>query len=86
MTAKGQGLPSGVRAYSTSGVVASWALFREMTIGDICAAASWGSPTYLGEVLSLGCNCCQCVLMMGPGVGVRQHAGFAFIRVIHGSL
>jgi hypothetical protein len=40
---KGKGLPSGVCAYSTRGVAASCALFKGIRIGDMCAAASWGS-------------------------------------------
>lgn len=44
MYSKRQGLPSGVRPHSAMGVAVSWALFRGIMIGDICAAASWGSP------------------------------------------
>ena len=40
----GQGSPSGVHVHSTRSLVASWALFKELTIGDICAAVSWASP------------------------------------------
>ena len=41
-----QGLlpPSGLRAHSTRGLAASWALFRGVSVQDICAAASWSSP------------------------------------------
>ncbi|XP_059182347.1 uncharacterized protein LOC131961092 [Centropristis striata] len=42
----GQGLqpPVGLRAHSTRGVATSWALFRGVSVQDICAAASWSSP------------------------------------------
>ena len=36
--------PHGVRAHSTRGVAASWALFRGVSVGDVCAAVSWSSP------------------------------------------
>uniref|UniRef100_A0A1A8PZ04 ribonuclease H n=1 Tax=Nothobranchius rachovii TaxID=451742 RepID=A0A1A8PZ04_9TELE len=36
--------PVGLRAHSTRGLSASWALFRGLSIQEICAAASWASP------------------------------------------
>ncbi|XP_029958238.1 uncharacterized protein LOC115396492 [Salarias fasciatus] len=36
--------PAGLRAHSTRGVAASWALFRGVSVEEICAAASWASP------------------------------------------
>ena len=41
-----QGLqpPVGLRAHSTRGLAASWALFRGVSVQDICAAASWSLP------------------------------------------
>ena len=41
---KGLPLPQGVRAHSTRGMAASWALFKGVSVSDICAAASWSSP------------------------------------------
>ena len=77
---KGQGLPSGVPAHSTRGVVASWALFRDLTIVDICAAASWGSKH---TFMRLYCFITWLIVFfwLGPEVGVRQCAGCSFIRV-----
>ncbi|GAA6095931.1 uncharacterized protein LOC125138511, partial [Tachysurus ichikawai] len=36
--------PGGLRAHSTRGLAASWALFGGVPLQDICAAASWSSP------------------------------------------
>ncbi|XP_051980853.1 uncharacterized protein LOC127642225 [Xyrauchen texanus] len=36
--------PEGIRAHSTRGMAASWALFKGVSLQDICAAASWASP------------------------------------------
>ncbi len=36
--------PAGLRAHSTRGMAASWALFRGVSVQDICSAASWSSP------------------------------------------
>lgn len=44
IVARGQGLPSGVHVYSTRGLEVSWAIFKWLTVGDICAAASLASP------------------------------------------
>ncbi len=41
---KGLSLPAGVHAHSTRGMSASWALFRGVSVEDVCAAASWASP------------------------------------------
>lgn len=41
---KGLPLPHGVRAHSTRGMATSWALFKGVSVSDICAAASWSSP------------------------------------------
>ncbi|XP_066533946.1 uncharacterized protein [Hoplias malabaricus] len=43
-SSKGMDLPEGVRAHSTRGIATSWALFKGVPVGDICAAASWASP------------------------------------------
>ncbi|XP_056093378.1 uncharacterized protein LOC130072339 [Rhinichthys klamathensis goyatoka] len=42
--AKGVQPPRGIRAHSTRGLAASWALFRGVSLQDICSAASWASP------------------------------------------
>ena len=39
----GQLAPEGIRAHSTRGVAASWALFQGVSVEDMCAAASWSS-------------------------------------------
>ena len=36
--------PQGIRAHSTRALSASTALFRGMSVAEICAAASWASP------------------------------------------
>lgn len=38
-------IPSGVRAHSTRGVAASWALWRGASLASICSAATWSSPS-----------------------------------------
>lgn len=43
-SSRGLPLPQGVRAHSTRGMAASWALFKGASVSDICAAASWSSP------------------------------------------
>lgn len=43
-TCQGLLAPQGLRAHSTRGLAASWALFRGVSIQDICAAACWSSP------------------------------------------
>ncbi|KAJ8347059.1 hypothetical protein SKAU_G00284600 [Synaphobranchus kaupii] len=37
-------MPDGLRAHSTRGMATSWALFRGVSVQDICAAASWATP------------------------------------------
>lgn len=41
----GQSPPMGLTAHSTRGVATSWAAMRGVPLNDICAAASWASPT-----------------------------------------
>ncbi|XP_075948857.1 uncharacterized protein LOC142951249 [Anarhichas minor] len=36
--------PQGLRAHSTRGMATSWALFKGVSVKDICAAASWATP------------------------------------------
>lgn len=36
--------PRGLRAHSTRGMATSWALFRGVSVQDICSAASWATP------------------------------------------
>lgn len=43
-SSKGLTAPPGLRAHSTRGMSTSWALFKGVTIQDICDAASWSSP------------------------------------------
>ena len=38
-------LPDGLRAHSTRGMSASWALAKGVPIQDVCAAASWATPS-----------------------------------------
>lgn len=41
----GRPLSSAIVAHSTRGVAASWALLRGVPLADVCAAASWASPS-----------------------------------------
>ena len=41
----GMPVPSGVRAHSTRGVAASWALWRGASLASICSAATWSSQS-----------------------------------------
>ena len=41
---RGLQAPEGLKAHSTRGMATSWALFRGVSVQDICAAASWSSP------------------------------------------
>ena len=43
-SSKGLALPEGLHAHSTRGVATSWALFRGVSLDQICAVASWSSP------------------------------------------
>ena len=50
---KGTPPPGGLRAHSTRGISASWALFRGVSIQDVCAAASWSSPSTFARFYNL---------------------------------
>ncbi|XP_073683991.1 uncharacterized protein [Garra rufa] len=41
---RGLEAPGGLKAHSTRGLSTSWALFKGVSVPDICAAASWASP------------------------------------------
>lgn len=43
-TSRGLQPPAGLRAHSTRGLATSWALFRGVSIQEVCAAACWTSP------------------------------------------
>ena len=49
----GVAAPVGLRAHSTRGVATSWALFRGVSIQDVCNAASWASPLTFARFYSL---------------------------------
>ena len=38
-------IPSGIRCHSTRSVATSWAALRGVPLEDICAAASWATPS-----------------------------------------
>ena len=44
-TSRGASVPDGLRAHSTGGMAASWALCRGISIQDVCTAAIWSSPS-----------------------------------------
>lgn len=41
----GESPPSGLRAHSTRGMATSWGYSRGMSLEQICASASWASPS-----------------------------------------
>lgn len=41
---RGMSLPVGLHAHSTRGMAASWALFKGVSLDQVCSAASWSSP------------------------------------------
>ena len=43
-TSQGLQAPTGLHSRSTRGLATSWALFKGVSIQDICAATSWSSP------------------------------------------
>ena len=43
-TSRGLQPPAGLRAHSTRGLATSWALFKGVSIQEVCAAACWASP------------------------------------------
>ena len=45
--------PEGLRAHSTRGLSASWALARGVPIEDVCAAASWSAPSTFATYYNL---------------------------------
>ena len=44
-TSSGAPVPEGLKAHSTRGISASWALSRGASVQEICAAANWVSPS-----------------------------------------
>ncbi len=48
--------PLDIRAHSTRGVVSSQALFRGVTLEDICMAAGWSSPNTFVRFYNLDVN------------------------------
>ena len=44
-SAKGLEAPVGLHAHSTRGVATSWALFKGVSLQEVCESASWDSPT-----------------------------------------
>ena len=52
-TSSGASVPGGLRAHSTRGVSASWALSRGVSVQEICSAANWSSPLTFAAFYSL---------------------------------
>ena len=52
-SSKGMQPPGALRAHSTRGMAASWALFKGVSIQDLCTAASWSSPLTFARFYSL---------------------------------
>ena len=45
--------PVGLRAHSTRGVSASWALYKGISVQDVCMAASWSSSSTFARFYNL---------------------------------
>ena len=45
--------PVGLRAHSTRSISASWALYKGVSIQDVCTAASWSSPSTFARFYNL---------------------------------
>ena len=74
-SSSGLQVPTGLRAHSTRGLATSWALFKGVSIQDICAAASWSSPLtfarfYRLDVTSPGLT--HAVLSVGSSVDLTS--------------
>ncbi len=55
--------PIGVRAHSTRGMASSWAWSSGISIGEICAAAGWSSPSTFVRFYNLNVPAMQaCIL------------------------
>ena len=52
-TSRAASVPEGLRAHSTRGMSASWALCRGISIQDVCSAASWSSPSTFATYYNL---------------------------------
>ena len=52
--------PEALRAHSTSGMSASWALLKGVSIQDGCTAASWASPLTFARFYSLDVTAPSC--------------------------
>ena len=52
-TSRDRAPPVGLRAHSTRGLAASWALCRGVSIQDVCSAASWASSSTFATFYSL---------------------------------
>ena len=52
-SSKGVQVPEGLRAHSTRGVSASWALSRGASVQEICMAANWSSSSTFATFYSL---------------------------------
>lgn len=52
-TSVGLQCPTEVRANSTRGMTSSWAWSKGVSIGEICVAAGWSSPSSLASFYNL---------------------------------
>ena len=52
-TSRGASVHEGLRAHSTRGMSASWALCRGISIQDVYAATSWSSPSTFATYYNL---------------------------------
>ncbi len=77
---KGLVSPPGLHAHSTRGMSTSWALFKGVTLQDICEAASWSSPHTFARFYKLYVTAqtlAHAVLSVGMWLWVTNHDSFS---------
>lgn len=75
-SSSGVQVPAGLWAHSTRGLATSWALFKGVSIQDICTAASWSSPLTFARFYRLDVtypSLAYAVLSMGSSVELLIH-------------
>ncbi len=77
-SSKGLVSPPGLRAHSTRGMSTSWALFKGVTLQDICKAASWTSPHTFARFYKLDVTAQTLAhAVLSVGMWVTSHDSFS---------
>ncbi len=77
-SSKGLVSPPGLRAHSTRGMSTSWALFKGVTLQDICEAASWTSPHTFARFYKLDVTAQTLAhAVLSVGMWVTSHDSFS---------